>query len=102
VPEPPVPRSAADDDDRVLTVACREFVELVTEYLEGTLSEDLERAVAAHLELCDPCVVYLHQMRSTAGTLRSLPMTTLPPAARDRLLEVFPALHGGADTSPRR
>lgn len=97
--ELPPPRTAADDDG-VITVACREFVELVTDHLEGTLPDAVERAIAAHLELCEPCAIYLRQMRSTAATLRTLPTPTLPPAARERLLEVFNALHGGND-SPR-
>ena len=80
-------------DDALLTVACREFVELVTDHLEGALPEHVERAVLAHLELCDPCVIYLEQMRSTTAALRALPAPTLPPAARDRLLEVFTTLH---------
>jgi hypothetical protein len=95
VPDWPSPRSAVDDD--VVALVCREFVELVTEHLEHTLPERLERAIAAHLELCEPCVIYLEQMRSTASALRTLPRPTLPPAARERLLDVFTALHGSAD-----
>jgi hypothetical protein len=98
VAENPGPPVAAGDP--VLTVACREFVELVTEHLEGTLSDGIERAIAAHLELCDPCVQYLEQMRSTAAALRTLPTPTLPPAARDRLLDVYASLHGGPDGGP--
>jgi len=97
VAELPAPRSAAD---ATLTVACREFVELVTEHLEGTLPADVERAIAAHLELCDPCVIYLEQMRSTAAALRTLPAPTLPPPARERLLDVFSALHGRPEDRP--
>ena len=89
--ELPAPRPGDHD---VLTIACREFVELVTEHLEGTLPDDVERAVAAHLELCEPCVIYLEQMRSTARMLNGLPVPALPPPARARLLEVFTALHG--------
>jgi hypothetical protein len=62
----------------------------------------VERAIADHLELCDPCVVYLEQIRSTAASLRAMPSPTLPPAARHRLLEVFNTLHGGPDTIPPR
>jgi hypothetical protein len=87
-------RPATPPDPDVLGVACLEFVELVTDHLEGTLPEHVDRAVAAHLELCDPCVIYLEQMRSTAAALRTLPTPTLPAAARDRLLDVFTALHG--------
>jgi hypothetical protein len=91
VAELPPPRSPDDD---VVTVACREFVELVTEHLEGTLPDRVEAAIAAHLELCEPCVLYLEQMRSTAAAMRGVPAPTLPDAARQRLLDVFSAVHG--------
>jgi hypothetical protein len=93
VAEVPGPRSPGDD---VVTVACREFVELVTEHMEGTLPDRVERAIAAHLELCEPCVVYLEQMRTTAAALRGVPVPTLPAAARQRLLDVFSTVHGPA------
>ena len=96
----PGPRSALDDDG-LMTVACREFVELVTEHLEGLLPEPVERAIAAHLELCEPCLIYLEQIRATTRLLRSLPTPSLTPPARNRLLEVFSALHGGPDAHPR-
>jgi len=75
-------------------IACQEFVELVTDHLEGTLPREVERAVAAHLELCEPCRIYLEQIRSTAAALRTLPTPTLPQPARKRLLDVFTTLHG--------
>jgi predicted anti-sigma-YlaC factor YlaD len=80
--------------DPVLVVACREFVELVTEHLEGALPAALERAIAAHLQLCDPCVEYLEQMRRTVGVLRTLPTQELPPVVRNELLDVYARLHG--------
>jgi predicted anti-sigma-YlaC factor YlaD len=96
VAEPPIPRSSVE-----LGIVCQEFVELVTEHLEGTLPEAVERVVAEHLDLCDPCTVYLEQMRSTTAALRTLPEPTLPPATRARLLDAFSALHGGMDpTAP--
>ena len=94
MPEPSAPTPPAGDE--LLTVACREFVELVTDHLEGARPEHVDRAVLAHLELCDPCAIYLEQMRSTAAALRTLPAPTLPEAARDRLLDVFTTLHGPA------
>jgi anti-sigma factor RsiW len=54
-------------------VPCIEFVELVTDYLEGVLPARERRALEHHLSLCDPCVAYLEQMRETrrlTGTLR--------------------------------
>jgi len=89
--EPPGSRRTADRD--VVEVACQEFVELATEHLERTLPQDVENAIAAHLELCEPCRIYLEQIRSTAAAVRSLPTPTLPEPARKRLLEVFTTLH---------
>jgi anti-sigma factor RsiW len=91
VVESSAPRADAGPD--VVEIACREFVELVTEHLEGNLPEEVARAVAEHLELCEPCRIYLEQFRSTTGALRALPRPTLPDPARERLLEVFTALH---------
>ncbi|MGY1642624.1 zf-HC2 domain-containing protein [Geodermatophilus sp. SYSU D00703] len=92
--EPSVPRPTAGRDD--VEIACREFVELVTDHLEGTLPEEVERAIAAHLELCEPCRIYLDQVRTTTTALRTLPHPSLPQPAREKLLEVFTALHPDA------
>jgi hypothetical protein len=99
VTDVPSPRPAVDDG--LVTIACREFVELVTEHMEGTLPDALERAIAEHLELCEPCVIYLEQMRATVTALHGLPTPALPPPARERLLRVFAALHGGAGSAER-
>jgi anti-sigma factor RsiW len=93
----PDPRFPADP---VLVVACREFVELVTEHLEGALPPDLERAVDEHLALCDPCVEYLDQLRGTVRLLSSLPADPLPPVVREQLLEVYSRLHGPSRSRP--
>ncbi len=92
--EPSAPRPPAETD--VVEIACQEFVELVTDHLEGALAEEVERVIAAHLELCEPCRIYLEQIRRTAAALRSLPTPTLPEPARKRLLEVFTTLHEDA------
>jgi anti-sigma factor RsiW len=94
VADPPGRRPTPEPDG--VEIACQEFVELVTDHLEGTLPEEVERAVAAHLELCEPCRIYLEQIRRTATALRTLPNPTLPQAARERLLAVFTTLHGDA------
>jgi hypothetical protein len=85
----------------VVTIACQEFVELVTEHMEGTLPDAVERAIAEHLELCEPCLVYLEQMRATTRALRGLDAPALPPSARERLLRVFSSLHGSDGSDGR-
>lgn len=70
-------------------VACHEFVELVTDYLEEVLPEPLRSRVEAHLEVCPPCRLYLGQMRLTIGALRGRENAPLTPRVRRRLLHQF-------------
>jgi predicted anti-sigma-YlaC factor YlaD len=90
--EVPFPR-AGDVDPPSVAVACREFVELVTEHLEGTLPDEVDRAIREHLALCDPCVQYLDQIRATASLLGDQPRPTLSPVVREELLDVYAGLH---------
>ncbi len=46
-------------------LVCQEVVELVTDYLEGTLSRRERRRFDQHLAGCDHCTEYLAQMRET-------------------------------------
>jgi anti-sigma factor RsiW len=65
---------------------CDQFVELVTEYLEGTLDPETERRVAEHLAECDGCGQYLEQIRQTVLALHQLPSQGLSDEARQSLL----------------
>ena len=70
-------------------LTCREFVELVTDFLEDALPP-LERArFEAHLLDCDDCPVYLEQMRQTIRAVGALAEERIAPAARDELLRRF-------------
>ncbi|HEY6749276.1 MAG TPA: anti-sigma factor [Mycobacteriales bacterium] len=68
---------------------CTEFVELVTAYLDGGLSPADEQRVLAHLDLCDGCSTYLHQIRTTIAAIGELPADAAAPPSRDRLLQAF-------------
>lgn len=70
-------------------VACQELVELLTEYLEGALSEAESAAVEAHLALCPGCANYLDQMRATIAALGRVTVESLPEDALDALLAAF-------------
>ena len=53
-------------------LTCKEFVEVLTDYLDGAL-EPAERAdVERHLVICRGCSNYTEQMRSTIGLLRRI------------------------------
>lgn len=73
--------------DRGLT--CRELVELVTDYLDGALSEVDRARFEEHLAVCEACVHYFGQIRRTVRLLGRLHESDLSPAARDELLAAF-------------
>ncbi len=70
-------------------LGCQEMVELVTEYLEGTLGRRDRRRLAKHLGECDACVRYIEQMRETLNLLGTVPVDTLSPEAQATLLDAF-------------
>jgi anti-sigma factor RsiW len=70
-------------------MSCKDFVELVTEYLEGTLPAADARRFEAHMELCPWCVRYFEQMKTTLRTVGRIDEESLSPDARDALLHAF-------------
>jgi len=70
-------------------MACRELVEVLTEYLEGTLSQEDRRRLEAHLAECPNCVDYVEQFRQTIDALGAMSPETIAPEAREELLEAF-------------
>ena len=70
-------------------LTCRELVELVTDYLEGTLPAADRARFEQHLALCPNCPAYLEQMRQTIRALGMLPEESITPEARQELLEAF-------------
>jgi anti-sigma factor RsiW len=74
-------------------VRCVEFVELVTDWSEGALDDDVRVEVEEHISLCPDCLAYLDQLRATSRLVRDLPAEPVPDASRDALLAVFRARH---------
>lgn len=75
--------------DQPAEMTCRELVELVTEYLEGTLPPAERARFEAHLRECDGCTTYLEQMRQLIAALGRLAEEAIPEEARRRLLQAF-------------
>ena len=68
---------------------CRELVELVTAYLEGTLDARERERFEAHVRLCDGCVHYVEQLRTTIALTGRLDHAALSDGARRELLHAF-------------
>ncbi|HSK16406.1 MAG TPA: zf-HC2 domain-containing protein [Gaiellaceae bacterium] len=75
-------------------LTCKELVEVVTDYLEGTMDYPDRRRFEEHLVYCEGCSTYLAQMRQTIGLVGRLSEDDVPEAARDELLEVYRAWKG--------
>jgi anti-sigma factor RsiW len=70
-------------------MACKELVELVTEYLEETLPPADRQRFEDHLKDCPHCVIYLDQIRQTIRALGKLTEEDLSKDARQDLLRIF-------------
>ena len=68
---------------------CRDLVELVTEYFEGTLAPEDRARFEMHLDDCPPCVTYVDQMRQTLRAIGRLDEEAVTPEAREALLSAF-------------
>jgi anti-sigma factor RsiW len=70
-------------------LTCQQLVEIVTEYLEGTLPPEEQARFEQHLAGCRGCRHYVNQMRQTVQLLGHLSEDTIPPATRTELLDLF-------------
>jgi predicted anti-sigma-YlaC factor YlaD len=69
--------------------ACRDVVELATDYVERALPTDELERFELHLTMCGACVEYLDQMRESIEHLRELDDRTVEPDLMERLLATF-------------
>lgn len=70
-------------------LACQELVELVSDYLEGALSDTDRARFEAHIAGCDNCTAYVRQMRETIALMGELTTASISPEARAELLAAF-------------
>ena len=70
-------------------MACVEFVEVVTNYLEGAMTPAEAARLEAHIAQCHGCTAYLEQMRRTAVLVGRLTVEDIPAGGREDLLAAF-------------
>ena len=76
-------------------LTCRELVELVTDYLEQALPDDVRASLGRHLLECDDCCEYLRQIQVTIDVVGRLRDDDLPARLRDALLAASAGRHRG-------
>lgn len=70
-------------------LACKQAVELVTDYIEGSMSRADRRRFEAHLSSCPHCTAYLAQMRTTIQLSGRLRPEELPSEVREELVSLY-------------
>ena len=70
-------------------LVCREFVELVTSYLERALAPEEASLFEQHLNFCEGCVWYVDEMRTTVAAVGRIEEEAVPPETREKLLTAF-------------
>jgi len=70
-------------------MTCRQVVELMTDYLEGALSEIDRARFEEHIAGCDGCRAYLAQLSTTRKVLRKLADEPIPADLQSELLDAF-------------
>lgn len=75
-------------------LTCQELVEIITDYVEGTLPEEDRHRFESHLDSCAGCRAYVDQMRKTIAVVGRLSEDSLEPRMRDELLQAFRSWKG--------
>jgi anti-sigma factor RsiW len=70
-------------------MVCKQVVEVVTDYLEGTMSARERASFEAHLAGCPHCREYLAQMRKTLDVLGRIEAEDLAPEVQDELVSLY-------------
>ncbi len=70
-------------------LVCQQAVELVTDYLEGTLARADRRRYESHLAGCPHCTEYLAQMRKTIELTGTLTADDLTPRMQDDFIALY-------------
>lgn len=74
-------------------LTCREFVQLVTDYLENALDPEAREQFEEHLAACESCPIYLEQIRQTMRVSGSLSPESLSAESWKTLLDAFRDWH---------
>ncbi len=65
---------------------CRECIDLLADYVDGTLARAKAELLEWHLDGCAPCIAFVNTYKGTVDAARRLRETTLPPELRQKLV----------------
>jgi len=66
-------------------ITCKDLVEFLLDYLDGTLDPETARALERHLKDCQGCQAFLNTYKATLASLGELACEEMPVELRARL-----------------
>ena len=73
-------------DESSSDLGCPECMDLLADYVDGTLPRQQADLLEWHLDGCPPCVAFVNTYKGTVDAARRLRETVLPPDVRQRLV----------------
>ena len=73
-------------DEPSQDLGCPECMDLLADYVDGSLPRERAELLEWHLEGCGPCVAFVNTYKGAVGAAKRLRETTLPPELRERLI----------------
>ncbi len=70
-------------------ITCKSFLEDVSDYIDGDLTDELKVSLEAHLAKCPDCWVIFDETRKTVEIFQNLDCHPLPQDVHDRLLDAL-------------
>ena len=77
-------------------VVCVSGVELLMEYMEGALAQDVRAAIEAHVAGCPRCEAFIASYRETPRIMREATSVEMPADLEASLLAAIRAARGAA------
>lgn len=74
-----------------MSVTCKDSLDLLLEYLDGELSDDVRERLEHHLGGCGACDQFLQTYRATPHLCRRALETTVPDEVAQRLTDFLRA-----------
>ena len=68
-------------------IYCQECVDLLADYLDGTLPQPQREQLEEHLSFCPPCVTFVRTYKATTRVARESLVTEIPDEVSSRLHE---------------
>mgnify|MGYP004003542189 FL=1 len=71
-------------------ICCKECLDLLYDYIEGSLDQETTDSLEEHFHECPPCISFMKTYKSTTTICRdALNQVEVPDAVREALLKVL-------------